>query len=304
MSHPGTAAPRADAATPVRSPSSPAPRAGIGRELARILVEEGYDVVANAEDPGIHAVGTTVGAAARGATVTPVEADLATREGVETLARRVQELGRPVDALVLNAGVGVGGPFLETDLEAELRMIQLNVSSVVHLAKRLLPGMVARRQGRVLVTSSIAAQMPAPFEAVYAGTKAFELNFAEGIRNELKDTGVTVTVLQPGPTETNFFHRAGMDDTRVGASDAKDDAATVARDGYEAMLAGKDHVVAGSLMNKVQSVVFEAMPETHEGSAAPQALGAGHGRRRGALSPAVGARPRGVSARWPGRRCA
>jgi short-subunit dehydrogenase len=174
----------------------------------------------------------------------------------------VQELGRPVDALVLNAGVGVGGPFLETDLEAELRMIQLNVSSVVHLAKRLLPGMVARRQGRVLVTSSIAAQMPAPFEAVYAGTKAFELNFAEGIRNELKDTGVTVTVLQPGPTETNFFHRAGMDDTRVGASDAKDDAATVARDGYEAMLAGKDHVVAGSLMNKVQSVVFEAMPET------------------------------------------
>jgi short-subunit dehydrogenase len=229
---------------------------GIGLELARIFAEEGYALVVNAEDAAIHGVAGELG----GVSVEAVQADLATREGCEELAGRLD--GRAVDALVLNAGVGVGGPFLETDLEAELKMIALNVNSVVHLAKRLLPAMVARGQGRVLVTSSIAAQMPAPFEAVYAGTKAFDLLFAEGIRNELKDTGVTVTGLQPGPTETNFFHRAGMDDTRVGQSESKDAAAKVARDGYDAMMAGKDHVVGGSIMNKVQSVLFEAMPET------------------------------------------
>ena len=228
---------------------------GIGLELARIFAQEGYALVVNAEDAGIHDVAGQLG----GVSVEAVQADLATRAGCEELAGRVA--GRAVDALVLNAGVGVGGPFLETDLEAELKMIDLNVVSVVYLAKRLLPDMVARGHGRVLVTSSIAAQMPAPFEAVYAGTKAFELLFAEGIRNELKDTGVTVTALQPGPTETNFFHRAGMDDTRVGQS-KKDDAAKVARDGYQAMIAGKDHVVGGALMNRIQSVLLEAMPET------------------------------------------
>ena len=228
---------------------------GIGLELARIFAQEGYALVINAEDAAIHDVAGQIG----GVSVEAVQADLATREGVEELANRLE--GRAVDALVLNAGVGVGGPFLTTDLESELRMIGLNVNAVVHLAKRLLPDMVARGRGRVLVTSSIAAQMPAPFEAVYAGTKAFELVFAEGVRNELKDTGVTVTVLQPGPTETNFFHRAGMDDTRVGQQ-KKDDAAKVARDGYQAMLGGRDHVVGGSIMNKIQSVLLEAMPET------------------------------------------
>ena len=228
---------------------------GIGLEFARIFAREGYALVVNAEDAAIHDAAGQLG----GVSVEAVQADLATRAGVHELVRAVG--GRAVDALVLNAGVGLGGPFLETDLDAELKMIDLNVKAVVHLAKHLLPRMVARGKGRVLVTSSIAAQMPAPFEAVYAGTKAFGLLFAEGIRNELKDTGVTVTALQPGPTETNFFHRAGMDDTKVGR-DKKDDPATVARDGYDAMMAGKDHVVGGAFMNKVQSVLLEAMPET------------------------------------------
>lgn len=228
---------------------------GIGLEFARLFAQEGYALVVNAEDAAIHDVAGQLG----GVSVEAVQADLATREGVETLVAQLD--GRAIDALVLNAGVGVGGPFLDTDLDAELRMVDLNVKAVIHLAKRLLPGMVARRQGRVLVTSSIAAQMPAPFEAVYAGTKAFDLLFAEGIRNELKDTGVTVTALQPGPTETNFFHRAGMDDTKVG-QDKKDDPAKVARDGFDAMMAGRDHVVGGALMNKLQSVLLEAMPET------------------------------------------
>jgi short-subunit dehydrogenase len=120
--------------------------------------------------------------------------------------------------------------------------------------------MVARRQGRVLITSSIAGTMPAPFEAVYGASKAFLKSFAEGIREELKDTGVTVTALMPGATETEFFHRAGMDDTKIGVSE-KDDPADVAREGYEALMAGKDHVVAGSFKNKVQAAAGHVLPD-------------------------------------------
>src|SRR3954468_18498035 len=148
-------------------------------------------------------------------------------------------MGRPVDAIALNAGVGVGGPFVDTDLEAELRLIALNVSSVVQLSKYMLRDMVSRGEGRILYTSSIAAEMPAPFEAVYGASKAFDLSFAEALRNEMKDTGVTVTALQPGPTDTNFFHRAGLDATKAG-QDKKDDPAQVAQQGYDAMMAGKD----------------------------------------------------------------
>jgi short-subunit dehydrogenase len=254
---PLAAVPAADAARPLALVTGAS--SGIGRELARLFVATGHDVVVTAEDAGLdHARAELT---ADGAHVEAVRADLATREGVEQLVAAVERLGRPLDALALNAGVGVGGPFLETDLEAELRMIALNVTAVVHLAKRLLPPMVARGRGRVLVTSSIAAEMPGPFEAVYAATKAFDHSFAEAIRNELKDTGVTVTSLQPGPTETNFFHRAGMDDTRVGASDTKDDAGQVAQQGFDAMMAGKDHVVAGSLLNKVQATLAQVTPD-------------------------------------------
>jgi short-subunit dehydrogenase len=120
--------------------------------------------------------------------------------------------------------------------------------------------MQARGRGRILFTSSIAAEMPAPFEAVYGASKAFIQSFSEALRNELKDSGVTVTALQPGPTETNFFHRADMDDTRVGTG-KKDDAAEVARQGFEALMAGKDHVVAGSIKNKIQSTMAQVTPE-------------------------------------------
>lgn len=139
-------------------------------------------------------------------------------------------------------------------------MISVNCIAVVHLAKQLLPAMVERGQGRVLITSSIAATMPAPFEAVYGATKAFDLSFSEALRNELKDTGVTVTAVQPGPTETNFFHRAGLDDTKVGQSE-KDDPAQVAQQAYDAMMAGKDKVYAGSLKTRMQGVMTEVMPE-------------------------------------------
>ena len=178
----------------------------------------------------------------------------------EQLAARVQGAGRPVDALALNAGVGLGGPFLEQPVERILNLVDLNVRSTVHLARLLVPAMVARKQGRVLVTSSIAAEMPGPFEAIYGASKAFDKSWAEALRNEIKDSGVTVTVLQPGPTDTEFFHRADMDDTKVGA-DKKDDPAQVARDGFEAMMAGKDHVVAGAFKNKLQAAAAAVLPD-------------------------------------------
>ncbi len=231
---------------------------GIGRELATLFVEHGYDLVVAAEDAGITSAAAEFRAA--GAQVDAVQVDLATADGVEQLAARVQSTGRPVDALALNAGVGLGGPFLEQPLDRVFNLIDLNVRSVVHLARLLVPAMVARGRGRVLVTSSIAALMPGPFEAVYGASKAFELSWAEALRNEIKNSGVTITALQPGPTATEFFHRAEMDDTKVGA-DTKDDPAQVARQGFEAMLPGKDHVVAGAFKNRVQAVLSEVVPE-------------------------------------------
>jgi uncharacterized protein len=151
-----------------------------------------------------------------GAQVTTVQADLAQHDEVEKLWNAIQAMGRPLDAIAINAGVGVGGgTFAETDLQAELNLIQLNVTSTVHLAKRVVRDMLSRSAGRILFTSSIAGNMPTPYEAVYGASKAFVQSFSQTLRHELKDSGITVTALQPGPTDTNFFHRAGMDDTKL-----------------------------------------------------------------------------------------
>lgn len=231
---------------------------GIGLELAKLFATHGYDLVIVAEDDEINTAAETL--RSLGPIVESVQADLATREGVETLWRHVEAKGRPIDAIAINAGVGVGGPFLSTDLEDEINLINLNITGAVHLAKYAVEQMAERGEGRILITSSIAAEMPAPFEAVYGASKAFLLSFAEALRNELKDTRITVTALQPGPTDTNFFNRANMLDTKVGA-DKKDDPADVARDGFDALMAGKDHVVAGSFKNKVQSTMAQVTPD-------------------------------------------
>jgi uncharacterized protein len=232
---------------------------GIGRELAVELAARDYDLVLAAEDGDLSTVGE--GASRSGASVVTVTADLATDAGVQKLVGEVEGIGRPVDVLCLNAGVGNAGPFIETPLEDDLRLIALNIDHVVHTAKRLLPGMVQRGQGRVLITSSIAALMPGPWYATYAASKAFLQSFAEAIRYELKDTGVTVTALLPGPTDTDFFDRANLDGT-VADEGPKDDPAEVARDGIEAMLDGKDQVVAGSWRNKVQAVLSKGGPDS------------------------------------------
>lgn len=233
---------------------------GIGYELAKQFAQNGFDLL-------ITATGSSINQAAQqlaelGTKVETVEADLATYDGVEKLYNQIQATGRPVDAIAINAGVGVGGDFArETDLKDELNLINLNVVSSVHLAKRVVKDMVKRGQGRILFTSSIAALMPGSFEAVYAASKAFIHSFSEALRNELKDTGVTVTSLMPGPTETNFFHRAGMDDTRVGANE-KDDPAQVAEQGFEALMSGKDAVIAGSVKTKLQGNASKVLPDT------------------------------------------
>lgn len=253
---------------------------GIGLELAKQFATNGFDLVVAAEDDRLETVAEPM--RTTGADIRTARVDLATREGVEELHRSVLSTGRPVDALVLNAGIGVGGPFIETTLEADLRLIGLNVVSVVHLAKLIVPDMAARRSGKVLVTASIAGTMPGPFYATYAASKAFALSFAQAIRHELKDHGVTVTALMPGPTDTDFFRRAEMLHTRVGWMD-KDEPADVAREGFEALMAGKDHVIAGSVKNTAQVIGSKMLPDRakaamHARLTEPQPEGADHQR--------------------------
>jgi uncharacterized protein len=227
---------------------------GIGFELAKQFAEHDFDLIVAAEDDAIHAAASELGAEA-------VQVDLGTAAGVEELYAGIA--GRPVDALALNAGIGAGGAFAtDTDLAQELQIVDLNCRSTVHLAKLVLRDMVARDSGRILFTSSIASTMPGPFQAVYNASKSFVQSFALALRNELKDTNVTVTSLMPGPTETEFFERADMTDTKIGSSDSKDDPADVARDGFEALMAGKERVVSASMSTKAQGRFSRAMPDS------------------------------------------
>ena len=232
---------------------------GIGFELAKQFAQNGFDLLIAADSERVEQAARQLGDGQ--AQVQAVQVDLSDYDGVEKLYDAIQQTGRPVDAIAINAGMGVGGDFShQTDLKAELKLIGLNVASPVHLTKRIIKDMLERGQGRILFTSSIAGTMPAPFEAVYGASKAFLTSFAQAVRRELKDTNITITVLMPGATETDFFHRAGMDDTKIGTSE-KDDPAQVAREGFEALMSGKDHVVAGSMKNKVFAAAGHALPD-------------------------------------------
>jgi short-subunit dehydrogenase len=238
---------------------------GIGYELAAELARRGYDLV-------VASAGERLAPAAQklrayGHKVTEASVDLATPDGVNELWQQVEAAGEPVDVACINAGVGVGGLFDETELDEELNLVNLNCASTVHLAKEVVRQMKARNNGKILFTSSIAGEMVTPREAVYAASKAFVLSFAHSLRYELKDTGVTVTALQPGPTDTDFFHRAGMDNTKVGSegkSESKPE--DVARDGIEALFGGKDHVYASSLKTKIEGKLANAIPGEVKGA--------------------------------------
>lgn len=232
---------------------------GIGLELAKIFASNGFNLLIAAENEEINDVAKDI--EAYGHTVQALQVDLSTYDGVEELYSAIQALPAPIHSIAMNAGLGVGGQFIETDLSREMNLIQLNIVSLVHLTKRLLPEFVLRNEGRILFTSSLAAEMPGPYYAVYAASKAFVQSFAEAIRDELQDTKVVITALQPGATETNFFARADMLDTKAGRN-KKDDPKELAQDGFDALMSGKDHVVAGPFSNTVKATMARVMPET------------------------------------------
>lgn len=227
---------------------------GIGLELARLCAEDGFDMLIAADEPEIHEAAQ--GLRDAGGSVEAVQADLATIEGVDALYTAAR--GRPVDALLANAGRGLGHAFLDQGIEDIRYIIDTNITGTIYLIHRVGNDMRARGQGRILITGSIAGLMPGTFQAVYNGTKAFIDSFSVALQHELKDSGVTVTCLMPGPTDTEFFERADMEDTKVG-QDKKDDPADVAKTGYKAMMQGKTEVVSG-LKNKLQAAMAHVTP--------------------------------------------
>jgi uncharacterized protein len=222
---------------------------GIGYQLAQCCVDKGFDLVIAADEPDINEAAETF--RKFGAQVQAVEADLATQEGVDKLYEATTRLGRPVDALLANAGRGLRHGFLDQDFGQAKRVIDTNVTGTVYLIQKIGRDMRKRGRGRILITGSIAGFMPGSFQAVYNGTKAFLNSFSWALRNELKDTGVTVTCLMPGATATEFFERAGMEDTKVGQQE-KDDPIDVAKTGFDAMMRGDGDIVSG-WKNKLQS---------------------------------------------------
>jgi short-subunit dehydrogenase len=227
---------------------------GIGYELARCCAEDGFDLLIAADEPEINQAAGDL--RALGAAVDAVQADLATQKGVDKLCDALN--GRSLDVLIANAGHGLGGAFLEQNFEEIEHVIDTNVTGTLYLLHKLAAQMREQGRGRILIVGSIAGFMPGSFTAVYNGTKAFIDSFSFALRNELKDTGVTVTCLMPGATETEFFERAGMTDTKVGQA-KKDDPAEVARIGFDAMMRGDGDVVSG-WKNKLQSAVAAVTP--------------------------------------------
>jgi hypothetical protein len=230
---------------------------GIGLELAKCFAKDGYDVVLVAEDrAGLDAAASDMRNLGSGKVETIV-ADLSHLEGARQVRDALQ--GRTLDALVNNAGVGVYGKFIETDLDDELSMIHLNTISFVALTKFFAPQMVQRGAGRILMTASVASKMPTPYLTIYGATKAFVYEFAQGLRAELQDSGVTVTALLPGPTDTNFFERAGAENSKI-VDEKLTDPADVAQAGYAALMKGEAKVVV-PLKYKVQTAVGSVVPD-------------------------------------------
>ncbi|WP_456734709.1 MULTISPECIES: SDR family NAD(P)-dependent oxidoreductase [unclassified Bradyrhizobium] len=227
---------------------------GIGLELARCCAEDGFDLVIAANEPAIEAAAAEL--RKLGGSVVAVQADLATTEGVDELCAAVGD--RPIDALLANAGVGLGNAFLGQDFGRIRRVVDTNITGTLYLIHRAGNEMLRRNAGRILITGSIAGFTPGSFQAVYNGTKAFLDSFSFALREELRDSGVTVTCLMPGATETEFFRRADMMDTKVGTS-KKDDAHEVAKAGFDAMLRGASDIVTG-VKNKLQTTVANVTP--------------------------------------------
>ena len=229
---------------------------GIGYELAKLCARNGYDLLIAADRAAIHDAAKEF--QALGAEVEAVEVDLSTPEGVDKLYAAAK--GRPVDALLANAGHGLGHAFLDQDFAEARHVIDTNITGTIYLLQKVGRDMRTKGEGKILITGSIAGLMPGSYQAVYNATKAYLDSFSYALREELRDTNVTVTVLMPGPTETEFFERADMMDTKVGVQE-KDDPAMTARQGWDAMVAGSGHVVTG-LKNKLQAALSHVTPDS------------------------------------------
>lgn len=229
---------------------------GIGFELATLAAKDGYDILVVADEPLINDAARDFEQFGTG--VQALEADLSTIEGVDKLLAAAN--GRRIDVLCANAGRGLGHGFLEQKVDDWRHVVDTNITGTAYLLQRVLPDMVARNDGKVLVVGSVAGYIPGAFQAVYNGTKAFVDSFVAAIQNEIKDAdGVTLTNLMPGPVDTEFFARGDMLDTSVGSDPKKSDPADVARDGWDALMAGKAQVVSG-WKNKIQSAVANVTP--------------------------------------------
>lgn len=234
---------------------------GIGHELAKVFAEHGYNlvIVARTKD----ALNTTADSLADtfGINVIPIAKDLFNPQSAEELYDEVKSHGVTINILVNDAGQGVYGLFAESDIERQLKIIQLNISSLTVLTYLFLRDMLERNEGKILQLASIVSEIPAPLQAVYGGTKAFVLSFTEALINEVKDSNVTITALQPGATDTDFFNKAGAQNSKIATESKLADPADVARDGFNALMKGDDKVVSG-IKNKVQSVLSNVMSDT------------------------------------------
>lgn len=228
--------------------------AGIGYELAKQCAAHEYDLLIAADSPAVEQAARDL--RAMGVRVDTVQADLATLQGVDMLYAAAQ--GRVVDALLANAGHGLGGGFLDQDFSDVRHVIDTNITGTLYLVQKIARDMRAHGHGRILITGSIAGFIPGTYQAVYNGTKAFIDSFSFALRHEVKDYGITVTCLMPGPTDTEFFERADMLDTKVGQG-KKDDPADVAKTGFDAMMRGDGDVVSG-WKNKLQTAIAAVTP--------------------------------------------
>ncbi|MGM9478107.1 SDR family NAD(P)-dependent oxidoreductase [Pedobacter sp. GSP4] len=233
---------------------------GIGLELAKLLAKDNFNliIVARGEDK-LSSVATLLNK--QGVEVLTISKDLSQPGSAEALYNEIKEKAIQVEVLINDAGQGAYGKFIETDLEKELAIIHLNISSLITLTKLFLKEMVARGRGKILNVASVAGKAPGPYQAVYHGTKAFVHSFNEAVRSEVAGTGVTITSLLPGATDTDFFRKADMLDSKIVQSGDLADPAAVAKDGYEAMLAGKDMMVSG-LKNKIQVALGNLTPDS------------------------------------------
>jgi short-subunit dehydrogenase len=233
---------------------------GIGYELTKLFAKDGYDlvIVARSEDD----LNTTAEEliAQYGINVITISKDLFNVKNAFALYDEVVGRGIEINVLVNDAGQGLYGEFIDTSIDRELAIIELNICSLVVLTKLFLKDMASKGEGKILNLSSIAGKLPGPFQSVYHGTKAFVQSFTEAIRNEVRDTGVTITALLPGATDTDFFDKADMLQSKIVQEGSLSNAADVAKDGYKALMNNDDMVVSG-LKNKMQVAMSNVIPD-------------------------------------------